>query len=167
MAFDATVGGPAATSYCTVAEADTYLGDRLFSTAWTGASTPTKQQALTSATAALDVLPWIGVKATYTQRLAWPRYDVPGDTLLGIEDWTTIPRAVKEAAMELALGLLSTSADPLAFDRNAIVTRRKVDVLETDYSAVGARPGILSRFPAVWQRIARYLAGAGDTVGRG
>ena len=46
MALDATIGGTSSDSYITVADADTYHGNNLNVTDWTGASTADKEKAL-------------------------------------------------------------------------------------------------------------------------
>jgi hypothetical protein len=113
MAFDATVGGPAATSYLTVAAASLLLQDVLDASAWntvaSGATltlTATRENALTSATRSLDVqIHWYGTPTSVTQALAWPqtgqsdRYGRPIDP-------TTIPIDLQLATALYALALL-------------------------------------------------------------
>jgi len=112
MALDATVGGAAANSYVTVAEADAYFATRLQSTAWTGAVNATKEAALISATRLLDSsVEFTGAAADEVQALAWPRTGMlnrNGYTILS----SVIPAALKNVVCELALQLIG--ADRLA-----------------------------------------------------
>jgi hypothetical protein len=184
MAFDATLGGPAATSYATQAFAEDYFGDRLFVSAWENADEQQRRQALTQATAWLDKLAWEGMKATTAQRLAWPRAYAPTqepsfadafptsakllDARARYYPETEIPLPILEATCELALALLGETADPSARDAAEGITREKVGPLETEYAAPLVRKQGLARFPAVWTRIQPLLRHAhGGTVTRG
>lgn len=132
MALDATVGGPNANSYLTVAEADAYFATRLFSSLWTAAVTATKEAALIQATRMLDAkvtqpwtaaqLPdgftirrvstlgadqqsfvvWNGSPATAEQALLWPRSGMVDKLGNELPD-DVIPQGVKDAVCELAL----------------------------------------------------------------
>lgn len=112
--FDATLGSPTATSYVSLADADTYFsGSRpAAATAWAAmAGTPqTQQQVLMAATARLDGLGWVGRRLAGPpspsspangQLLAWPRFGV------WIDGWQlstdAIPRGLLMATCELAL----------------------------------------------------------------
>jgi len=106
-AIDATVGGSSSNSYVTLAEANTYMGDRLHTTAWTAATNDTKNSALLWAARLLDrTVRWSGSKASESQSMEWPRSgmiyhdgsEVPDDE---------IPVAIKEAQIETAFSLLS------------------------------------------------------------
>lgn len=117
-AIDATIGGASANSYQTVAESDTYFGDRLNADAWFDASADNKARAKIMATRRLNRENWYGERATTTQALAWPRIgvikaDSPsggglgefygyGDCYLDTET----PDLVKQAENELALAYL-------------------------------------------------------------
>lgn len=93
-----------AESYLSVADADTYHAAHGAPAAWTGASTGTKETALRTATDYLDSVyaeKWRGQPNLGTQRLAWPRYGVTIDGWW--QDYSVIPRALKEATAELAL----------------------------------------------------------------
>jgi len=184
VAFLATVGGVSATSYVSVAEASSYLGDRLFAGAWDNADEQQRQQALTQATAWLDALAWRGTKATVAQRLAHPRKYLPTpeqdpefreaqrieilDESVLYYPSNAVARPIQEATCELALALLGETADPSARDASEGITREKVGPLETEYAAPLVRKQGLARFPAVWTRIQPLLRHAqGGTVTRG
>lgn len=111
MALELTVG---TNTYATLTEADAYFEARLFCTAWTGATSTTKNQALAMACRKLDALPLKGVKKLSTQTLAFPRcYRLPYATqtqYAPYSEWesceTDVPDAVKQAQFEEALALL-------------------------------------------------------------
>lgn len=183
MPLDATLGGAAATSYVTLSAAEGYLGDRLFASAWENADESERSRALIQATAWLDAMAWEGMKATTTQRLAWPRAYAPTqepsfadafptsakllDARARYYPETEIPRPIIEATCELALALLGESADPSARDAAEGITREKVGPLETEYASPTLRKQGLSRYPAVWARIQPLLRHAqGGTVTR-
>lgn len=76
MALDATVMGPSANSYCTVAEADAYHSTRGNNPEWTAASPSDKELYLQWATRQIDSLfVFIGTRSTVQQALMWPRYN--------------------------------------------------------------------------------------------
>lgn len=115
-ALDTTIGGAAANTYVTLAEADTYLDSRLNSVAWV-ANADDKTRALLEATRRMNELNWMGNRVTVTQRLAWPRWGVNKvdsaafaggyHSFYGNPYLTTeIPQPVKDAQCEWALALL-------------------------------------------------------------
>lgn len=105
LVVDATPGGSAANSFCTLAEAETFQESRVYITEWTASTTAEKNAALVMATFTLSTaLLWNGYIYSSTQRLIFPRvglYDrrgieVPHDS---------VPDELKEATAELALQL--------------------------------------------------------------
>lgn len=97
-------------SYATVAEADTYFGDRLDSVAWTSADSTTKAQALVTSTSILNDMPWAGTAISEDQALAFPRSVEYFDPRVGsyvLLDGTTTPDRVIKATYELAYHLLT------------------------------------------------------------
>jgi hypothetical protein len=131
MALDSTAGGAAAESFFSISEADAYFSNRGV-TAWAAGSTPAKEQAARLGTQYLENTyrgKWVGLTATQTQALAWPRVDGSrggqgrsfgyGYTfpLYDINGWqidsTVIPAQVKYAAMQAALlALGGTTLEP-------------------------------------------------------
>ncbi len=130
--IDATVGGPNANSYATLAEVNTYFESRPpLTTPWiTTGDTPTRL--IIQATRTLDaqlqpfktlfvdtgrvyyrVRPqWTGAASTSTQRLAWPRtgmFDMNGFAI----DPTIIPQDLKNVIAEFAgqLGMADRTLD--------------------------------------------------------
>lgn len=74
--FDSTIGGNAATSYLSVADATAILQSLPQSggvTDWLALTDQQKEQSLTGATMVLDPLNWKGAVCSCEQRLAWPR----------------------------------------------------------------------------------------------
>ena len=105
--IDATPGGAAANSYCTVVEADAYHETRLFASTWTTALAATKIAALIEAARRLDSsFRWTGAAAGTTQALCWPRtgmYSRTGQLIVS----TVIPTPLKEAQAEFARQLIA------------------------------------------------------------
>ncbi|WP_434033588.1 DnaT-like ssDNA-binding protein [Cupriavidus sp. a3] len=100
LVVEDSTGKPDANSYVSVAEADSYHGDR-GNANWSAATT--KEAALINATSYVDSLyRFQGLRASDTQALEWPRAGVTG-----------IPKRLKDAVCELALRALS---GPLAAD---------------------------------------------------
>ena len=166
-----TVGAADANSYASEAEGDTYFADRLNSSAWTGATSAEKAQALFEARRELDLMRWKGSRVNSTQALAWPRDYVdnpdipwasvePADTYYYATD--EIPNRIKEAQLDLALEFLRAGTTDLSVrDTNLDVKRKKVDVLETEWFHGSDRATGLDRFPRILAQIAPLLSAEG------
>lgn len=107
MALDATVGGANSNSYLSESEANTYLtNERLYISAWTAATTGTREQALIWATFLIDTsFEFEGSRRHLTQALRFPRVgldDVDGEYI----DQDSIPSIIKKATATYALYLL-------------------------------------------------------------
>lgn len=113
-----TVGGDAANSYATLAEAEAYHDLNLGSEAWFAAEEGDRIRGLVKAARRLNSENWIGERVTTTQKLAWPRIGAAkpdssgggiGYYYGGFEAYTEteIPEPVKQAQYELALALLA------------------------------------------------------------
>jgi hypothetical protein len=108
--LDATVGGVAANTYVTEGEADAYFQARLHATTWPALTPDDKRRALAWATRLLESwITWSGSAATYTQRLAWPRYGCATVTGAFIPP-TELPHELKVSVCELAWNLTQTDA---------------------------------------------------------
>lgn len=97
-------------SYVTADEADDYLSDRLYSTAWIDATTAQRESALAMAARAVDAQHFKGTITSDSQAMAWPRdcvYDQEGRAL----DSANVPNAIKWAQCEVALGILNENPD--------------------------------------------------------
>lgn len=185
MAVDivATVGSANANSFVTPDEMTLYCDGRLNSSAW-NPDDETKLAALVEATMELNVLPWLGARATTTQALAWPRSDVADPDLNGVNDGLTfdilrkrlpvdydpdiVPKRVKDATCELALQFLKAGTSDIAsVDANAGVIRKKVGPLETEWADTNQVQRIegLAKFQRVWRLLNPLLKKArGGTV---
>jgi hypothetical protein len=132
MALVATVGAADANSYGTLAEAELYFADRLFTDAWTALTDPQKTGLLIWATriaenrvsnewpkeqlpndATIRILSelkgdddcfvvWTGSPATEVQALAWPRTNMRNRNGFTLAD-DVIPDRLKEWQFEIAL----------------------------------------------------------------
>lgn len=161
MAFDATVGGAASTSYVSVAAAEEYFLGRLNATAWDNASDADAEAALMMATAWLDREPYYGAPASTTQRLQWPRWGAPSlsPTSWGFLSATTIPDCIVAATCELALTLLT---DPERLEDNVFQNLRIGSLDMTP--RVGAVPTIPSQVRRLIASV--RVAGMGTRVVR-
>lgn len=99
MDFVTTVGASNATSYVTLSAAATYFSTRPnIGTAWTSASSATRQALLIHATAIVDTLPFISKKVETYQGLQFPRACQ--------KNVAAIPEDIRRAVLEEALALL-------------------------------------------------------------
>jgi hypothetical protein len=106
MALDATPGGAAANSYCSLTEANAYHASRLFVASWTAATDAVKEAALQEACRLLDSsFDWTGGAASATQALCWPRVGMVSLNKFAIPT-TTIPAQLKNAQAEFARQLI-------------------------------------------------------------
>jgi len=105
-------------SYATVAEADTYFGDRLGADAWSGASQIDKPKALITATSVIDMEDYLGDKVDPDQALEFPRVG-----------YDPVPTDIIVATYELALHFL-TYPEALASGSSSSVDEIKIDVIE-------------------------------------
>lgn len=107
MALDATIGGPSADSYVTLAESDAYHLALGRETTWVDLDADVKEPALRKATIFLNSrYTWRGARVTSTQALAWPR---AGIVLDGVSVSTlALPVPLKSACCELALKALTS-----------------------------------------------------------
>lgn len=96
-----------ATSFVSVADADTYFEDR-GNTTWAIEPSSKKQQALITATQYVEACyQWAaGVRTSRTQSLSWPRLDAVDNEGYYFES-DEIPQRVKDAVCELAVRALS------------------------------------------------------------
>lgn len=168
LTLDATVGGAAANSYTDVTAADAYFLGRAFASAWTGASTSAKEQALVMATSVLEREQWAGAKGStpanaITQALAWPRRWAPTleadaapqaitqdfiDLSTMYYSELTIPAPMVRATCELALVVVANTRDPFLADLTR-VKRERIDVIETEFFDSSDRIRGLAHFPHV------------------
>lgn len=139
-AIIATPGAPDANSYLTLQEAQAYADGDIDAVEWYAASTDQKTRALLTATRNLDLVGFVGERATSTQALAWPRknFTTTEKTYAAGE----IPAEIKIATWQLANSLVrdmviagqtagSTSLIPGI--PNSGLKRVKLDVMEVEW----------------------------------
>ena len=109
MALDATPSGENANSYISVADADDYFSNHLYSSDWDNATLGSKESALIMCTRILDEkIDWIGLKNTKEQALAWGRSGVIDD---GYDvSATIVPEPIKNATAEFAKHLIANNS---------------------------------------------------------
>ena len=168
MAFKVENGSgyPDATSYVSVADADTYFTDR-GNTAWSAADNTAKEQALVKATAFVDASyrsRYKGRRKTKEQSLAWPRYGASIDgqgSWLGVS-WAAdgvisdgfligdseIPQLLKDCVCELAARALIKDLAPDIPASAGAISMKKVGPLQIEYKGPAA-PYTLWRYAAM------------------
>lgn len=134
-----------ATSYVSVADADSYATDRN-NTDWIALSNEAKQFSLINATDYIDNnYSWNGTKYTKDQALQWPRSgatDVDGYAI----DVDEIPIKVKNAVIEAAF-LDSEGTD--LFETEQITKKAKVGPVEVEYLDNGYKGDFTEKFPVI------------------
>jgi hypothetical protein len=143
-----------ANAYANVADGDDYHAGHLYASAWTAASADQKAVALVMASRLMDAeFRFAGTRSVATQSLQWPRDDCPDPDAGDMVAETMVPKAVVEAACELARELLiadrtaAPAGEGLKYYNNAAV--------QTGYDKTDTRPII----PAVVQALlAKYGA---------
>lgn len=93
-------------SYVTIAEADEYFQDKLYSTDWNEASESTKEKALKTAAKKIDSQRLRGRKVETSQILEFPR-SIYSQFEKYLVSQTEVPQAVKDAQCEEAFALIS------------------------------------------------------------
>lgn len=118
-------------SYVSLAEADSYFGDRLDVAAWLVATETQKNQALITATSILDTLEWTGIAVSDSQSLAFPRMGSYFDPRLGrdvtIQDSLFVTQRISTATFELAYHLLNNDG---LLDNSGTVTDLQIGSIE-------------------------------------
>jgi hypothetical protein len=167
----ADAGSATANAYVTEVEQIAYMATRLNATAWTTVSgttcTENEKKAMIEAAIELDGERWRGTRATDTQALAWPRWNVnnPDSPNQLLYDSTVVPSRVKKAAMELAFQFLNAgTTDVASLPATDGVIQKSVDVLSTTYAQPWDRPKGLKRFPRIWAAIRPLCYGSSLSV---
>jgi len=123
-------GLASAESYLSVSDADTYWSNRA-DTTWSAATDPAKEAALRKATEYLDAtFRWIGVIATTTQALGWPRLAAYDHEDRQLDN--QVPKLVENAVAELALEALSAEL-LVTVSRNDRASRVKAGSVEVEF----------------------------------
>jgi hypothetical protein len=159
----ATVGGASSNSFLDSDAADTYFDNRLNSDAWDDADSTDKDKALITASKELNILSWLGYKATTAQRLAWPRAMVINpDSAYSQEFYSEseIPQRVKDATCENALELLKAgTTDLTSQDSSREIKSETVGPISVTYAEPSQKSAGLSRFPNVTSGLGPLLSG--------
>lgn len=144
-----------------VQDADDYFGARLGATAWTGATTLQKQQALVTSARFLDRgMLWSGKKTSSTQPLQWPRDGAMcrGDAVAD----GTIPDDIARGEFELALALLEDESIQDSSGSN----QKRVKAGSAEVEFFRPTEGDAGRFPVpVQELVACYGAGSATAAG--
>ena len=132
--IDDTVGGSSSNSYISLANANLYFDNRLYSEVWECEKIPNKQKALITATKHIDYkFDFFGIPADLNdQALDWPRnivYDQDGQLV----DGTIIPVFVLDATCELAIELLKE--DRVSDYSNKGLDSIKVGPIDIDFDS--------------------------------
>lgn len=128
-------GLPTANTYISIADADTYHGDR-GNTAWADAIISAKEAALIKATQWLDGMyrkRWLGKRLTAVQMLGWPRagaVDHEGYELPSHEVPIRVGYAVAEVALLVVVG---QDINPV-LERGGRIKREKIGPIETEFA---------------------------------
>jgi len=117
-------------SYISLVDANTYFNLRADAAAWTSASDSEKEKALATAAMLMNEIIWVGVAASSSQVLAFPRIGDYLDPVLGITvtlNPAVIPQRIKAANCEQAYQLLNNDG---LLDETGKISKIKVDVIE-------------------------------------
>ncbi len=149
-----------AESYISVANADTYVVENLTSTLWDAATDTTKEQALRTSARYIDgtyVNRWKGTKASNTQALDWPRFDVEVDPGFFLPS-TELPTNLVQAAAELAVKHVEDSSGIVPDISGPSVTEERVKVgpIETEKKYSGVK-GKAKEYEVVTLLLRKFL----------
>jgi len=151
--LDADPTSPGFNCYVSLADAATMVGEELHFTNWEGATDPTREKALMTATRLLDqYVDWYGVVASANQPLAWPRKQVTrADREQGTYfDSSTIPDVIKYATVRYAEALL---AEDLAADQASGLSGLSVAGIELRFNRLDRKDPVP---PLVRQAVGPY-----------
>jgi hypothetical protein len=142
-----------ANAYASQLDGEPYHEGHLYATAWSAATSATKDQALVMATRLIDALfQFNGTRSVSTQALQWPREDCRDPDADGWNGGTVasnyVPRAVVDATCELARELIVTDRTEAPLGEG-IYFERAADGSQTIYSKSDRRPIL----PAVVQAL--------------
>lgn len=140
----------------TVAEADTYFSNKLYTDLWTSASGDEKQQALNSATALINRFCYKGSKTVADQIHEFPRTGIYVNGTM-ISD-SIIPDDILRAQYEFAFAYIKR-IDPEREIRNARVTSRGYSSARITYDSSRLPEHLLQGVPSAlgWSYLLPYL----------
>lgn len=138
-------------SYISLVDANTYFNTRVDVAAWTASSDPEKEKALATAAALMNEIIWVGVAASDSQVLAFPRAGDYMDPVLGkvvTLNTAQIPQRIKAANCEQAYQLLNNDG---LLDETGRVSKIKVDTIEL--SGLDSNESLPPRFSLTAQNL--------------
>lgn len=150
-------GLSAAESYISTADADTYIAAyKMPSTAWSAATTATKEIAARQATQYLDgAYAWLGEQTLTTQALRWPR------SYTGTIHDATIPERLKRACAEVMLLIVEGETINKNVSRDDRVKSASVDVISVTYEDGAAQQ---PSYPEVNRLVAEFVRSSNRLV---
>lgn len=130
-------------------------------TSWLAATADDKARTLVSATRMLDRQDWSGTKTDSAQALDWPRTGVVDADGIAV-DSATVPDAVVDASIELAVALLANPDLQAAQSGGKSVRRVDAKGVSVEFFA----PESFGRFPTVVQElVGAFLSANASGVG--
>jgi hypothetical protein len=163
-------GKPDANTYAFAADGDAYHEAHVYASAWTAATTGSKEKALVMATRLIDGLfQFNGFKRLNTQALQWPRRecrdpDIENGVIPGLLlargpylDETKVPVLVVNATCELARALLveDRTDNP---DGEGLASMSFVGSLRLDFNAADRQPVVPAIVQTWLSRFGEYIA---------
>lgn len=163
-------------TYAVVADGDGYHEGHLYATAWTEASTGTKEKSLVMATRLIDAMfAFNGYKRQATQALQWPRIqcrdpDAPlgwkaglMNGLVAYVNENTIPAAVVQATCELARELIEAdrTENPIG---EGLRSLRIEGAIRLDFDAKDKQQEVPKLVEAMLEKYGEYLGRGKGTV---
>jgi hypothetical protein len=158
-----------ANAYANAADGDAYHDGHLYASAWTAATTGSKEKALVMATRLIDAqFQFNGFKRATSQVLQWPRRLCPDpDNTDGVIagllllrgpylDETKVPSVVANAACEMARELLKADRtdDP---DGEGLRSLRIEGALKLDFDAKDRQPPVTRLVQTMLGKFGEYL----------
>lgn len=166
MALDATVAGPDADSYVSVADATAYLAKKAGAGAWASTLLATQEARLQEATRMIDNCRFWGARSSMSQALEFPRmypYNSDKPCWSGAPE---VPRAVRHATIEQAWHLLANEATGGQTKRQQLqaggVTSFTIGSLSETFGSESAAPSpLLALCPDARATISRWIQRGG------
>lgn len=117
-------------SYVSVAEADTFFSNYLYSDTWEATDEETKKKALITATSMLDInFIWWGIKTDPDQTLDFPRTSTVYNIGCGNNDPENIPKEIKDATCIQAQYILDNNV----YVKKDRIKKAELDVMNVEY----------------------------------
>jgi hypothetical protein len=157
-------GKPDANSYASVADGDAYHEGHLYASAWTAATTGSKETALVMATRLIDeFIQFNGVRRSTTQALQWPRQNCPDPDDEEAIGESVIPPVLGHATAELARALLKADRtdDP---DGEGLHTMSIEGALAIEFDPNDRRKALTLRVQVMLAKFGSFRSGKSGTV---